>query len=175
MRASIPTRVTASQRDAVNLPNNAPIKAICVVLMGSSGLICVVGHGAISILLGVTGVVFAIEGFWGAVKYDVVALQRFLRFLGVFILISLCVGIISLRTIGEYCVTAAAIDVESCESTARFYGWSLIVGGGLVIVPGFAVTTFFFVRHLQRVLRAGEFRLSYPEARRPDPFAPAVF
>jgi len=34
-------------------------------------MIAITGRGVINILQGIIGVVFAMEGFWGAVKYEI--------------------------------------------------------------------------------------------------------
>ena len=73
------------------------------------------------------GVIFSIEGFWGAVKYDPPTIKRFLIFLICYFLVSTAIAVINLETLHAYCSTAVNDDDEaSCLRTAKLYSYLLL-------------------------------------------------
>jgi hypothetical protein len=58
------------------LPSNNPMKTLCLLYMMGSAVIAVTGRGVIFVLLGIIGIVFSVEGFYGVANYDRAAIIR---------------------------------------------------------------------------------------------------
>ena len=89
--------------------------------------VALTGRGVISLIQAVAGVIFSIEGFWGAVKFDAPTTKRFLIFLVCYFFVSVTIAIINLETLDAYCSTATSeSDRQSCFDTARLYSYLLL-------------------------------------------------
>lgn len=106
-----------------------------VFLQLKCSFVALTGRGVISLIQAVAGVIFSIEGFWGAVKFDAPTTKRFLIFLVVYFFVSITIAIINLETLNDYCSTAVSeSDAQSCFDTARLYSYLLLgVTLGLVV------------------------------------------
>jgi hypothetical protein len=104
------------------------------------------GRGVVSIIQAIVGLIFSIEGFWGAVKYDSATVKRFLAFLVGYFFVSVGISIIDIQTIHDYCSTAVDdADKKKCTDTATIYSY-LLLGTSLGVVPAvFAVTVVFYL------------------------------
>lgn len=111
--------------------------------------IAITGRGVVSILIAIVGVIFAIEGFWGAVRFDRAAIKRFLIYLCCECAIGLTFGILNLNTVGQYCATAVDEDEKNqCETTAQMYAYILIsLSVGLIPIL-FTISTLFYLKLL---------------------------
>lgn len=97
--------------------------------------VALTGRGVISIIQAIVGVIFSIEGFWGAVKYDGPSVKRFLIFLSFYFLVSTAISIIDLETIDEYCSTALDdADRKECVNSTEVYSY-LLLAASLSVVP----------------------------------------
>ena len=91
------------------------IQATCIIIMLECAFIALTGRGVISILQAIICLIFAIEGFWGAIQFDAPSIRRYLIFLCVDFVAALAVGIIDLQTVGTYCATADDADYDNCS------------------------------------------------------------
>jgi hypothetical protein len=107
--------------------NNFLIRLCCVILMIECAFVALTGRGVIAIIQAIVGIIFSIEGFWGAVRYDSPSIKRFLIFLVFYFFVSIAISIIDLQTRNTYCVTAQDdSDMDYCFRTATLYGWLLL-------------------------------------------------
>ena len=104
------------------------------------------GRGVVSLIQAIGGVIFCIEGFWGAVKFDAATVKRFLAFLVGYFFVSVGISVIDIQTISDYCSTAVDdADKSKCLDTATLYSY-LLLGFSLALVPAiFAVTVVFYL------------------------------
>jgi len=114
--------------------------------MFKCAFVALTGRGVVSIIQAIVGVIFSIEGFWGAVKFDAATVRRFLAFVVVYFVVSVTVSIVNLRTIDTYCSTAFdEEDRMTCEDTALTYSYVLL-GASLGLVPLiFGVSVVFYL------------------------------
>jgi hypothetical protein len=141
-RMEASTQGAASKtRDALRLIGLTHARLVCrgVLFPARCQLKCafvaLTGRGVVSIIQAIGGVIFSIEGFWGAVKYDAATMKRFLIFLVCYFLVSIAIAIINLETLVDYCSTAISDEDEmSCHATAKLYSYLLLgVTLGLVV------------------------------------------
>ncbi len=52
------------------------VKIICVLLLIGCALITITGRGILAIVQGILGIMFAVEGFWGAVQQDLPIVRK---------------------------------------------------------------------------------------------------
>ncbi len=131
------------------LESNLCVRICCVVLMCECAFIALTGRGVISIIHSIVGVIFSIEGFWGAVKFDRSTTKRFLVFLVFFFVVSLALAVIHLQTMDSFCSTATdESDLANCQSIGSLYAY-LLLACTLGIVPiVIAVTAVFYLKIL---------------------------
>ena len=111
--------------------------------------IAITGRGVISILQAIVGVIFSIEGYWGAVRFDRPSIKRFLIFLLCFFAAGIVVGIIDWTTITEYCSTASnSSDQDNCTHTYRLYAIVLIIITAATLPVFFLISTLFYLKLL---------------------------
>ena len=111
--------------------------------------IAITGRGVISILQAIVGVIFSIEGYWGAVRFDRPSIKRFLIFLLCFFTAGIVVGIIDTTTITEYCSTADnSSDQNNCTNTYRLYAIVLIIITASTLPIFFLITSLFYLKLL---------------------------
>jgi len=129
-----------------HLHNNFTIRTCCVVLMLKCAFVALTGRGVVSIIQAIVGVIFSIEGFWGAVKYDAATVKRFLVFLVGYFFVSLGISIIDIQTITDYCSTALDDqDHDTCLHQSTIYSYTLLAAS-IVVVPGiFALGVVFYL------------------------------
>lgn len=97
--------------------------------------VALTGRGVVSIIQAIVGVIFSIEGFWGAVKFDGPTVKRFLIFLVAYFFVSAAISVINLQTLDEYCSTAVdANDKRYCLDTSRLYSYLLLAATLAVLV-----------------------------------------
>ena len=97
--------------------------------------VALTGRGVVSIIQAIVGVIFSIEGFWGAVKFDGPTVKRFLIFLVAYFFVSAAISVINLQTLDEYCSTAVdANDKKYCLDTSRLYSYLLLAATLAVLV-----------------------------------------
>jgi len=108
--------------------------------------VALTGRGVVSIIQAIVGVIFSIEGFWGAVKYDGATVKRFLVFLVGYFFVSVAISIVDIQTISDYCSTALSDDDhDNCIDQATIYSY-LLLGASLGLVPAiFAVGVVFYL------------------------------
>ena len=125
------------------------VKFCSVLIMLECAYIAITGRGVISILQAVVGVIFSIEGYWGAVRFDRPSIKRFLIFLLCFFAAGIVVGIIDTTTITEYCSTASSgSDQSNCTTTYRLYAIVLIIITAATLPIFFLITTLFYLKLL---------------------------
>jgi hypothetical protein len=131
------------------LESNLCLRVCCVVLMCECAFIALTGRGVISIIHSIVGVIFSIEGFWGAVRYDRSTVKRFLVFLVFFFFVSLSLAVIHLQTMDSFCTTAVdESDLANCHSIGSLYAY-LLLACTLTLVPiVIAVTAVFYLKIL---------------------------
>ena len=96
--------------------------------------IALTGRGVVSIIQAIVGVIFSIEGFWGAVKFDGSTVKRFLVFLVFYFFVSVAISIVNLQTLDDYCSTAVDDeDKKSCLDASKLYSY-LLLGASLGVV-----------------------------------------
>lgn len=125
------------------------VRFICVLLMIQCTFVTFTGRGIIAIIQGIVGVIFSIEGFWGAVKVDQLIMRRFLFFLFFYLCLSIVIGIINLRTLDDYCRTAQPREKKHCEEVALIYGYLNLLSG-CVIEPIYFVVVGLFYKSIVR-------------------------
>jgi len=97
--------------------------------------VALTGRGVVSIIQAIVGVIFSIEGFWGAVKFDGPTVKRFLIFLVAYFFVSAAISVINLQTLDEYCSTAVdENDKKYCLDTSRLYSYLLLAATLAVLV-----------------------------------------
>ena len=142
------------------------VKFCSIVIMLECAYIALTGRGVISILQAIVGVIFSVEGFWGAVRFDRPSIRRFLLFLFFDFLTGIAVGILDLETVTEYCQTADdQTSVNDCHTTYSLYAY-ILIGVKAVTVPLFFIVTTLFYLKLLSVHQAQRERLGTAAARR---------
>jgi len=111
-----------------------------MIMMIASGLIAITGRGLLSVLQGVFGIIFAIEGLTGFTTLRLDVVKRFRVMLFFYLCATVAIGIVNLLTIDQYCGNAEADEVESCKTQAQISAYIL-----LGIVPPTLVVFFCFV------------------------------
>eukprot|EP00475_Leptophrys_vorax_P008400 TRINITY_DN1542_c0_g1_i4.p1 TRINITY_DN1542_c0_g1~~TRINITY_DN1542_c0_g1_i4.p1 ORF type:complete len:314 (-),score=68.45 TRINITY_DN1542_c0_g1_i4:304-1215(-) len=53
-----------------SLPSNNALKTLCLLYMIGSAVITVIGRGVVFVFLGIVGIIFSIEGYYGVANYD---------------------------------------------------------------------------------------------------------
>jgi hypothetical protein len=53
-----------------SLPSNNSLKTLCLLYMIGSAVITVIGRGVVFVFLGIIGIIFSIEGYYGVANYD---------------------------------------------------------------------------------------------------------
>mmetsp|Transcript_24473 Transcript_24473/g.45782 ORF Transcript_24473/g.45782 Transcript_24473/m.45782 type:complete len:329 (-) Transcript_24473:208-1194(-) len=112
----------------------------CMIMMIASGLIAITGRGLLSVLQGVFGIIFAIEGLTGFTTLRLDVVKRFRVMLFFYLCATIAIGIVNLLTIEQYCGNAEEKERESCETQAQISAYIL-----LGIVPPTLVVFFCFV------------------------------
>eukprot|EP00808_Paulinella_micropora_P004357 g61064.t1 len=95
------------------------LKALCVFGMTCSAIIMMTGRGIISILQGIIGVMYFLEGFWAVVKEDADMLFRTVVFLIVFGCVGIFVTVMNYITRQQYCATAQASEMDECINLSK--------------------------------------------------------
>jgi len=111
-------------------------------MMISSGLIALTGRGLLSILQGIFGVIFAVEGLTGFTTLRLDVVKRFRVFLFLFLIASVCIGVLNLATIDQYCETAE--DQERCQNQAYLAAYILLAIG----LPALVIFFCFLLRYI---------------------------
>ena len=125
------------------------VKFCSVLIIVECGYIAITGRGVISILQAIVGVIFSIEGYWGAVRFDRPSIKRFLIFLLCFFTAGIAVGIADSTTITEYCSTAEDdSQQDDCTHTYRTYAIVLIIITAATLPLFFLITTLFYLKLL---------------------------
>ena len=97
--------------------------------------VALTGRGVVSIIQAIVGVIFSIEGFWGAVKFDAATVKRFLIFLVAYFFVSVGISVIDIQTINDYCSTAVNSDDKTlCKDQATMYSYLLLAASLFVVV-----------------------------------------
>jgi hypothetical protein len=142
------------------------VKFCSIVILLECAYIALTGRGVISILQAIVGIIFAVEGFWGAVRFDRPSIKRYLIFLVCDFAVGIAVGILDLETVNEYCSTAADQDsVDDCHRTYSLYAY-ILIGLKAVTVPLFFLVSTLFYLKLLTVQRAQRERLNTSAGRR---------
>ena len=142
------------------------VKFCSIVVLLECAYIALTGRGVISILQAIIGVIFAVEGFWGAVRFDRPSIKRYLIFLVCDFAVGIVVGILDLATVNEYCSTAADQgSVDDCTDTYHLYAY-ILIGLKAVTVPCFFLVSTLFYLKLLTVQRAQRERLGTAATRR---------
>lgn len=130
----------------VDLHNNWTIRCCCVLLMIKCAFVALTGRGVVSIIQAIVGVIFSIEGFWGAVKFDAATLKRFLIFLVGYFFVSVGIAVIDIQTLDAYCATAIDPgDLRKCEEQTRLYAYLLLAASLFVVPLIFSVGVIFYL------------------------------
>ena len=125
------------------------VKFSCIVIMLECAFIALTGRGVISILQAIVGVIFAIEGFWGAVRFDRPSIKRFLIFLVCDFLAGIAIAILDLETVDAYCDTAdSSSDESNCRTKYHVYAIVLLCINAASIPVFFFITTLFYLKLL---------------------------
>lgn len=95
-------------------------------------IITLTGRGLLSVLHGVFGALFGIEGLTGFTTFNLIIIRRFIVMLVSYVVATGVIGAFNLLTIEEYCRTAS--DKESCRSQARLGAFVLLGVGVLALV-----------------------------------------
>ena len=130
-------------------PNIFP-RIICIGLLVFCAFVCFTGRGVVSIVQGVVGVIFAVEGFWACVKCDLPAVKKFMAFLPIYNAICIAVSVANLFTVNTYCSAAiTASDSDTCHDQAMLYAY-VTLGLSLGALPGMFAVIWWFHRLLSR-------------------------
>jgi len=123
---------TSCKRDLLGIfarsQKGAWFQIACVVMMVSSGLITLTGRGLLSVLQGVLGIIFAVEGISGFTTRKLDVVKRFRVLLVLYLIFTICIGILNLATINQYCSTAE--DKMRCDEQSRIFAY-ILLGIGL--------------------------------------------
>lgn len=132
------------------LSSTIGVKFSCICLMILCIFISLTGRGVVSIIQSIIGIIFAIEGFWGAVKHSSDTLRKFLLFLVVYFFLSVAISIFDIQTLSSYCSSADTIEQEAtCKQQTRIYSYiTLCVSCGLVPFI-FVLSLVFYLRLLK--------------------------
>eukprot|EP00455_Lapot_gusevi_P042755 TRINITY_DN5121_c0_g1_i6.p1 TRINITY_DN5121_c0_g1~~TRINITY_DN5121_c0_g1_i6.p1 ORF type:complete len:163 (-),score=8.43 TRINITY_DN5121_c0_g1_i6:106-594(-) len=134
-----------------SLPKNVHVKILSLLLMTGSAMLSIIGPGIIALLHGIVGIIFGIEGFYGAAKYDSKTIFRVLVFLAGSIIVSFFIGVLTLNSINQFCISAK--DRLKCESSTEFIA-TIYLAGGVGFTLSFAIIVFIFYRALVQVEKA---------------------
>lgn len=143
-------RTFISIRSYFNTHPNIFPRIICIGLLAFCAFVCFTGRGVVSIVQGVVGVIFAVEGFWACVKCDLPAVRKFLTFIPIYTAICIAVSIANLFTVDTYCSSAiTASDSDTCHDQATLYAY-VTLGLSLGALPGMFGVMWWFHRLLTR-------------------------
>eukprot|EP00467_Chlorarachnion_reptans_P010084 CAMPEP_0114522274 /NCGR_PEP_ID=MMETSP0109-20121206/20655_1 /TAXON_ID=29199 /ORGANISM="Chlorarachnion reptans, Strain CCCM449" /LENGTH=232 /DNA_ID=CAMNT_0001703481 /DNA_START=364 /DNA_END=1061 /DNA_ORIENTATION=- len=95
-------------------------------------LITITGRGLLSIIQGVFGVLFGVEGLTGFTTSNVVIIRRFTVLLMLYLSATIIIGVFNVLTIDQYCREAG--DTTRCEQQAQFNAWGVLAGGSLSVM-----------------------------------------
>ena len=105
-----------------NLPNNILLKVLSIGLMIVMAAIALTGNGGVvGLLHGISGVVVAIEGFYGVARYDLTILSRVIIYQACSIGVCLVIGIYSLSS-PTICATQTGTDLTTCKAYTQLTG-----------------------------------------------------
>jgi len=124
------------------------VKFCSIVIMLKCAFIALTGRGVTSILQAIVGLIFAIEGFWGAVRFDRPSIKRFLIFIVCDFATGLTFSILNLETVNSYCSTADPSDNATCVTTATLYAYILLSLSVGVLPVFFIISTLFYLQLL---------------------------
>lgn len=125
----------------IDVPNRW-LKTLCVLLMLTSALLFFFGRGTFGLIQGIIGLIFGIEGFYGAMEYSRKSIRRFIIFLIISTLVSVIFGFYSLTEVDTYCATSDENSKEQCTQTVNI--WTILyLGMGCVFN---LILIFFFGR-----------------------------
>ncbi|GAB5362885.1 hypothetical protein AAMO2058_000836900 [Amorphochlora amoebiformis] len=103
-------------------------QVFCVIMLIASCLITLTGRGLLSVIQGVLGMIFAVEGLTGFTTLRLDVVKRFRVLLFLYLVASICIGIINLLSIDQYCETAE--DINRCRTQAEISAY-ILLGVGL--------------------------------------------
>jgi len=131
--------------------SNFPVKFSACLLMLLCGFIALTGRGVVSIIQSIIGIIFAIEGFWGCVKYSKETLKKYLIFLILYFIITITISIIDLETLSEYCSSAETQEQEqTCLTTTKLYSDITLAISATAVPIIFLITLIFYLRLLRQ-------------------------
>lgn len=129
------------------LPNLGGLKFICMMCVLGSATTLLFGRGVVAIAQGVVGILFGLEGYYGARKFNRSAVALFLAFLLANIVASVAIGLMTLNNLHSSCETDRS--PAACQATFRMYGMIMLTGSpGVSICFAFAVA--FYYRRMPR-------------------------
>lgn len=145
----------------------ATMMKVCMAIVTLIGIYyTITGRGAIAIVQGVCGILFAIEGFWMITTRHVQGIKRTVIFLLAFSFTSLVISIVDLLTINIYCDTVKDDPqvLEECEEGAKIAGYVCLCFS-ILILP-MAVAMGFFAREQDRAVIASKRAAQHVERER---------
>lgn len=137
------------------MPSTLAVKIVCCFLGISAALSMFSGRGIIALLQGIVSITFAVEGFWGAVQYNVVMLRRLFYFFVFLFVSSIVISVFNLILVDDYCQTALEEDLEDCTNSARVFALTSLVFG-TVFGPLYIITVSIFYRKIMNVLSSSD-------------------
>lgn len=112
------------------------------------------GRGIISILQGIVGVMYFLEGFWAVVKKDADMLFRFVVFLMIFGLLCVFMASMHFITREQFCQTAQnEAELATCEKNVFLSAWLMFTFAFILLVP-MSVATMFTYRKLKQEVKS---------------------
>jgi len=130
-------------------PFNLHILATCLILIAYASYVIITARGFFTVLQGIFGVIFAIEGARNSKRYIPSGISKFIGFLFAYCLLSAAIGIIHLNTIDLYCQSATPKNHASCVELSTLHAWLNFLGA-VVIIP---ILIFIFRIYLAAVRR----------------------
>ena len=112
---------------------NGLIKIMFIFLLLGSCILLFYGRGSIGVIQGFIGILFSIEGYYGALEYNYKSIKRVIIFLFISTIVCLLIGIYSQTTNGNYCDNTYFYnkDQQECELTTKVW---------LILYFGFGTT-----------------------------------
>jgi riboflavin transporter FmnP len=139
-----------------DLPSTIPVKIVCFILGIGAGMSMFSGRGVLALLQGIVSIMFAIEGFWGAVQYNRIMLRRLIYFFVFLFIFSIVVGVLNFVLVDEYCDSnEGEANRDECLRTATTFA-ILSLGFGAIIGPILLLTIGIFYRRLSNVMERSD-------------------
>ncbi|GAB5360630.1 hypothetical protein AAMO2058_000643500 [Amorphochlora amoebiformis] len=113
-------------------PTERSMQLFCVFLILIGISVSLTGRGLLSVLQGIIGMLFGVEGLTAFTTKNLKLIRRFSVLLFLFLLVTAVIGTFNLLTVDQFCRTAE--NDERCQEQARLNAYGVLFGGSLILI-----------------------------------------